>query len=148
MTSIHRKGVPPGGLRFPWGLLFKICHCGRWVGILIRCPNHWSRFILNWSLTVASPHSSRTSALQHLSHRVRARMSRRHCIWKVVSFRMSLCHWPCFCTVEENRHHHCSKHTYLGSLAQISAPQDLASQHLVHSACLLHSHCQLLLYHS
>ena len=96
------QGVSPGGLSFPWGLLFKICRCGQWVGILIRCPNHWSRFILSWSLTIACPHFSRTSALRHLSHRVRPRMSRRHRIWKVVSFWMSLlCHGPCLCAVEE-----------------------------------------------
>ena len=91
MTSIHRRGVPPGGFHFPWGLLFKICCCGRRVGILIRCPNHWSCFILSWSLTVASPHSSRTSVLWHQSYRVRPRRSCRCLIWKVVSFRMSFC---------------------------------------------------------
>ena len=86
-TSIHVRGV----LHFPWGLHSRICHCGRWVGIRIRWPNHWSLLSLSWSLMVVSPHSSRTSALRHLSHKVRSWISRKNCIWKVVSLRISFC---------------------------------------------------------
>ena len=32
-TSIHLRGVLLGGLQFAWGLHFKICRCGQWVGI-------------------------------------------------------------------------------------------------------------------
>ena len=78
MRSTHRKQVPPGLLFFPLGLHLRSCLCGRWGGILCRCPNHWSLFSLSCSLIGSSPVSSSMSSLRRMSHRVTPTMSRRH----------------------------------------------------------------------
>ena len=83
IRSTHHRDVPLGFLFFPLGLHLRSCFCGRWSGILCRCPNHWSLFNLS------SPVSSNMSALHHLSHRVTPTMSWRHLIWNVFSLLMS-----------------------------------------------------------
>ena len=89
IRSTHRRDVPPGFLFFSFGLHLRSCFCGRWSGILCRCPNNWSLFSLSCSSTGSSPVSSSMSALRRLSHRVTLKMSRRHLIWKVFSLLMS-----------------------------------------------------------
>ena len=89
MRSTHHKEVAPGFLLFPLGLHLSSCFCGRWSGILCRCPNHWSLFCLSCSSIGSSPVSSSMSTLRRLSHRVTPTMSWRHLIWNVFSLLMS-----------------------------------------------------------
>ena len=106
IRSTHCKDVPPGLLFFPLGLYLRSCFCGRWSGILCRCPNHWSLFSLNCSSILVAPQSPPICqhALHCLSHRVTTMMSRRHFIWKVFSLLIDvvLGYWPGLCTVEED----------------------------------------------
>ena len=89
IRSTHRRDVPPGLLFFLLDPHLRSCFCGRWSGILCRCPNHRNLFCLSCSSTGSSPVAINMSALRHLSHRVTPTMSRSHLIWKVFSLLIS-----------------------------------------------------------
>ena len=114
MTSTHHKQVLSASSFLSVCTATGNCFCGRWSGILCRCPNHWSLFSLSCSLIGSSLVSSSMLTLHRISHRVTPTMSQSLLIWNIFSLLMS-----CWVTV------------------QVSAPYSSTNMTIAQNTCTL-----------